>query len=73
MAESLHVVALTGAEARLLDLLRAEPILVENLRRCSAPQLHEREMLERLRLYLIRAVGAQRSVAAAAVSPERAD
>jgi hypothetical protein len=55
-----HVVEITKAELALLDLLRAEPQLVENLRRAMYEQVHEREMHERLRRHLIRAVGAQR-------------
>lgn len=65
MAATVHIAVLTGAEVAVLDLLRDEPALVENLRRCTAAQPHEREMLERLRLYLIRAVGAQKAAAAA--------
>lgn len=60
MTPSLHVVEITKAELALLDLLRTEPQLVENLRRSSYEQVHEREMHERLRRFLIRAVGAQR-------------
>jgi hypothetical protein len=71
MAETVHVVAITSGEVALLDLIRDEPQLVENLRRCTATQEHERQMLERLRRRLIRALGSQRS--AAIDRPERAD
>lgn len=54
---------MSGHECRLLNLLRDEPELVENLRRCTAAQPHQRSMLERLRIHLIRAVGAQKTVA----------
>jgi hypothetical protein len=71
VTEPQHIVAITGAEVALLDIIRDEPMLVENLRRCTAAKEHERQMLERLRIRLIRAAGAQR--AAALNRPSRAD
>lgn len=71
LTETVHVVSITSAELAVLDLIRDEPQLVENLRRCSAPQEHERQMLERLRRRLIRAVGAQKNATTA--RPDRAD
>jgi hypothetical protein len=59
-----HVIQITGPELALLELIRAEPILVENLRRASYAEPNERGMHERLRRHLIRAVGAQRGTRA---------
>lgn len=53
------IIAVTQQEFDLLEVLRREPLLVENLRKCTAPESHQRAMLERLRLHLIRAKGAQ--------------
>lgn len=64
MTEALHTVTIAGAEVALLELLRSEPQLVENLRRATYEAPHERDMHERLRRHLIRAVGAQRGAKA---------
>lgn len=55
-----HTVSITHEELVLLELIRGEPQLVENLRKCTAAEPHQRNMLERLRKTMIRAVGAQR-------------
>lgn len=63
MRPSVHV-EITDQEHELLDLLRREPKLVENLRHCTAPMEHQRSMLKRLHMKLILASGAQRTAAA---------
>jgi hypothetical protein len=66
MTETQHVVPVTSAEMALLDLLRSEPQLVENLRKCTADLPHQQSMLNRLRIFLVRAIGAQRHAAGTA-------
>jgi hypothetical protein len=58
MADELGEITLK--EIGLLRMLREEPELVENLRKCTATEPHQRSMLERLRVALIRAAGSQR-------------
>ena len=60
MAYDRVTVDITRSELALLNALRTEPQLVENMRRATFEKPHEREIHERLRRLLIKASGAQR-------------
>lgn len=53
-------VDISRSELALLNALRTEPQLVENMRRATFEKPHERDIHERLRRFLIKASGAQR-------------